>query len=134
MTSNSQKLMIDNKIRTHKDLVVWQKAIDLVLDIYNMTKSFPKEEVYGLVSQMRRAAVSIPANIAEGAARQTKKEFQQFVYISIGSLAELETHLILSVRLSFCGKQEADLTSLKLDEIRRMLSGLLNHFRQNSRK
>lgn len=124
----------DNKIRTHKDLVVWQKAIDLVLDIYNMTKSFPKEEVYGLVSQMRRAAVSIPANIAEGAARQTKKEFQQFVYISMGSLAELETHLILSVRLSFCGKQEADSTLLKLDEIRRMLSGLLNHFRHNSRK
>ena len=76
----------DNKIRTHKDLVVWQKAIDLVLDIYNMTKSFPKEEVYGLVSQMRRAAVSIPANIAEGAARQTKKEFQQFVYIYIFAL------------------------------------------------
>ncbi|HOS45735.1 MAG TPA: four helix bundle protein [Paludibacter sp.] len=121
-------------MRTHKDLVVWQKAIDLVLDIYNMTKSFPKEEVYGLVSQMRRAAVSIPANIAEGAARQTKKEFQQFVYISMGSLAELETHLILSVRLSFCGKQEADSTLLKLDEIRRMLSGLLNHFRHNSRK
>ncbi len=124
----------DNKIRTHKDLVVWQKAIDLVLDIYNMTKSFPKEEVYGLVSQMRRAAVSIPANIAEGAARQTKKDFQQCVYISMGSLAELETHLILSVRLSFCGKQEADSTLLKLDEIRRMLSGLLNHFRHNSRK
>ena len=115
-------------------MVVWQKAIDLVLDIYNMTKSFPKEEVYGLVSQMRRAAVSIPANIAEGAARQTKKEFQQFVYISMGSLAELETHLILSVRLSFCGKQEADSTLLKLDEIRRMLSGLLNHFRHNSSK
>ncbi len=104
------------------------------MDVYKITKAFPKDEIYGIISQMRRAAVSIPANIAEGAARQTKKEFQQFVHISMGSLAELETHLILAVRLSFCGKQEADVILLKLDEIRRMLTGLLKHCRQNSGK
>ena len=119
----------EGKIRTHKDLAVWQRAIELVVDVYQITKSFPKEEIYGLVSQMRRAAVSIPANIAEGAARQTKKEFYQFIHISIGSLSELETHFIIATRLSYCLKEQGDEMLSKLDTIRRMLFGLLQHCR-----
>jgi four helix bundle protein len=128
VTSDEWQMMSDEqKIRTHKDLVVWQKAIDVVVDIYRMTKSFPKEEVYGLVSQMRRAAVSIPANIAEGAARQSRKEFIQFIHIAMGSLAELETHLIISLRLMYDKENHTQEIRLKLDEIRRMLAGLVQH-------
>jgi four helix bundle protein len=123
------KAISDGKIRTHKDLVAWQKAVDLVVDVYSITKSFPKDEIYGLVSQIRRAAVSIPANIAEGAARQTKKEFQQYLHIAMGSLAELETHFIIATHLLYCDNKQENAILLKLDEIRRMLSGLLRHCR-----
>ncbi|MCP4216111.1 MAG: four helix bundle protein, partial [bacterium] len=78
-------------MRSHKDLKVWQEAVDFVVDIYNITKTFPKEELYGLVSQLRRAAVSVPSNIAEGAGRNTKKENNYFLYVAMGSLAEIET-------------------------------------------
>lgn len=89
------------KIRTHKDLDVWNKSMDLAFDLYSMTKDFPKEEVYGLTSQIRRSIVSIASNIAEGAARGSKKEFIQFLYISLGSIAELETQLLLAKRLEY---------------------------------
>jgi four helix bundle protein len=96
----------EGKLRTHKDLLVWQKAVDLVLDVYKITQSFPKEEGYGLTSQIRRAAISVPSNLAEGAARQTKKEFQQFIYIAMGSVAELETQLIIADRLGYLNSQK----------------------------
>lgn len=83
-----------NKSQSYKDLIVWQKAIDFATWIYGMTSGFPKEEIYGIVSQMRRAAVSVPSNIAEGQARRHKAEFVQFLSIAKGSLAELETQLI----------------------------------------
>ena len=82
---------MSNKIRNHKDLEVWKKSMDLVSNIYKITESFPNKELYGLTNQIRRAAVSIPSNIAEGAARNSKKEFIQFLYIALGSLSELET-------------------------------------------
>jgi four helix bundle protein len=132
VTREEKEAMSEKGLRTHKDLAVWQKAVDLVTDVYAITKEFPRDELYGLASQIRRASVSIPSNIAEGAARQTKKEFQQFIYIALGSLAELETQLIIAVRLSYCEKKQADVILLKLDEIRRMLSGLLGHFRLRS--
>ena len=88
-------------MKTHKDLEIWQKGIELVENIYKLTSSFPKEENYGLISQMRRAAVSYPSNIAEGAARLSRKEFIQFVYISLGTLSELETQVIISLRLGY---------------------------------
>ena len=88
------------EIKTHKDLEVWQKAIDLVEKSYRVTKTFPHEELYGLTSQIRRAAVSIPSNIAEGAARQTSKEYIQYLYIALGSLSELETQFIVAKRIS----------------------------------
>jgi four helix bundle protein len=85
-------------IKTHKDLEVWQKAIDLVEKTYCITKTFPHDELYGLTSQIRRAAVSIPSNIAEGAARQTNKEYIQYLYVALGSLSELETQFIVAKR------------------------------------
>lgn len=85
----------------HKDLDIWKLGIDLVEMIYKLTKKYPKEEIYGLTTQIRRAAISVPSNIAEGAARKSKPEFLQFLYVSLGSLSELETQLIISYRLGY---------------------------------
>ncbi len=110
---------------THKDLDVWKKSIEFVTIIYKKTSSFPKEEIYGLTSQIRRAAVSIPSNIAEGAARRNKTEFRQFLYIALGSAAELDTQLILSDNLNFISNE----TQLELTEeltiISKMIQGLI---------
>jgi four helix bundle protein len=88
-------------MRTHKDLEIWQKGIELVEKIYKLTSTFPKEEIYGIISQMRRAAISYPSNIAEGAARSSRKEFIQFMYIALGTLSELETQVIIALRLGY---------------------------------
>lgn len=88
-------------LRTHKDLDVWKEGIDLVAKVYEIIRGFPKEEKYGLVDQIKRSVVSIPSNIAEGAARNSKKEFIQFLFVSLGSISELETQLIIADRLGF---------------------------------
>ena len=88
-------------VKSHEDLTVWKMSIDFVTDIYRITKDFPREEIYGLTSQLRRAAVSIPSNIAEGAARHSTKEYIQFLYISLGSIAEVETKLIIAKKLNY---------------------------------
>ena len=85
----------------HKDLNVWKESIGMDTDVYNITKNFPGEEQFGLTNQIRRAAVSVPSNIAEGAARNSNKEFKQFLYIALGSIPELETQLIISNNLNF---------------------------------
>jgi len=108
---------------SYRDLLVWQKAIALVTEIYRATRSFPKEEVYGLTSQMRRAAVSIPSNIAEGQARLTKGEFRQFLGQAKGSLAELDTQLVIAQNLGYISQPEPLLNQLA--EVGRMLNGLL---------
>jgi len=90
------------KASSYKDLVVWQKGIRLVKQIYQLTGEFPSSEKYGLVAQMRRAAVSVPSNIAEGQARHTTKEFIQFVSYAEGSAAELETQIIIAIELGYC--------------------------------
>ena len=90
-----------DELKTHKDLDVWNKAMDLAEQLYLLTGRFPKEEQFGLTSQIRRAAVSIASNIAEGAARNSNKEFLQFLYIALGSAAEIETQLLLAKRLKF---------------------------------
>ncbi len=92
--------------RKHHDLHAWQLSLSLVKTVYELTSSFPREEVFGLASQMRRAAVSVPSNIAEGAARATDKEFLHFLHIARGSLSELETQLILSKELGFASETE----------------------------
>ncbi len=86
---------------THKDLDIWKQGIELVEEVYRATSEFPKEEIYGLTNQMRRASVSVPSNISEGAARSGKKEFIKFLYVALGSLAELETQTIISEKLGY---------------------------------
>jgi len=87
--------------KTHKDLEIWKEGIKLVTKIYKLTKDFPDEELYGLTSQMRRAAVSYPSNISEGAARNSNNEYIRFLYIALGSLSELETQIIISEKLNY---------------------------------
>lgn len=109
-----------------KELKVWQKAIDLVTVIYKNTHSFPKEEIYGLTSQIRRAAVSIPSNIAEGAGRVSSGDFKHFLNIARGSSFELETQLIIGLNLGYLEKSDFDNLISVLDEIQRMITGLQN--------
>ena len=115
---------MENKPQNYKDLIVWQKGISLAKAIYQLTAKFPGEEKFGLVSQMRRAAVSIPSNIAEGQARHTTGEFIQFISHAEGSVAELETQAILSIELGFADTTSTKAAFILLDDIRRMLNGL----------
>ncbi len=114
------------KIKNFKQLKIWQKGIGIVKDIYQLTKRFPKYELYGLTSQMRRAAISIPSNVAEGFKRRHNKEYTQFLHITSGSAAELETQLIISKELGFIGEDKLEANLEKLDHISRMISSLLN--------
>jgi len=109
--------------RHYKDLVVWQKAMKLVSEVYRATAAFPREELYGLTSQIRRAAVSVPSNIAEGQGRLTRGEFRQFLGQAKGSLLELETQLVIAVDLGYLKAPEPLLK--RLAEVARLLNGLL---------
>lgn len=111
-------------IKSYRDLEVWQKAIMLVKDIYVITKGFPRDEAYGLTSQVRRSAVSIAANIAEGRGRGSKKEFVRFLFISYGSLCELETHLIVAREIGALSAADMEMLLDKTARIGRMLNGL----------
>ena len=111
-------------ISSFKDLVVWQEAMNLVEMIYRETKPFPKEEMYGLINQIRRAAVSIPANIAEGNGRKSRKEYLQFLSVANGSKTELETHLLIAERLNFLTKEKSDQLQVQLQSVGRLLSAL----------
>lgn len=118
---------------SYKDLIVWQKGILLVKQIYKLTGIFPSEEKFGLVSQLRRAAVSIPSNIAEGQARRTTGDFVHFISNAEGSVAEVETQLLIAVELSFCTKAQADTCSELLEEIRKMLNALRRKLTEKNR-
>lgn len=111
-------------ISSYKELIVWQKSFDLVKNIYKLTAAFPDSEIYGLVSQMRRASISIPSNLAEGFSRKHKKEFSQFVSIAFGSGAELETQLLLAKELDFVSVKEFTELNDLLTEVMKMLSSL----------
>jgi four helix bundle protein len=111
-------------IRDYKDLQVWQKGMALAKQIYQMTQAFPSEEKFGIVSQMRRAAVSVPSNIAEGQARNTTGEFVQFLSHAEGSLAELDTQVRLSVTLGFCRQPDGESVSASITELQKMLKSL----------
>jgi four helix bundle protein len=115
---------VEEKGKPHHRLVVWQRALALVKKIYEMTAAFPAEEKYGLAAQMRRAAVSIPSNIAEGAARGGRKEFINFLSIAQGSVAELETQVLIAGDLGFLAAEESPAVIDELDEISRMIIGL----------
>jgi four helix bundle protein len=109
-------------MKSFKELNVWQKGIELVEMIYKITASFPEEEKYGLSAQMRRAAVSIPSNIAEGHLRKTAKDFKQFLSIARGSCAELETQIIISYKLGFIQEDNFSDLSSRIEELSKMLS------------
>ena len=112
-------------VNSYRDLIVWRKAMDLVRQVYVLTRPFPKEENFGLTSQMRRAAVSIPANVAEGQARGTTGEFRQFLGIARGSLAEVETLIELSRDLGYTTEQNVEPLLAATIEVNKLLNGLL---------
>ena len=111
--------------QSYRDLEVWQKAIDLVVAIYRTTTLFPQEERYGIVSQLRRAAVSLPSNIAEGQGRKSAGEFRRFLYTALGSLMELETQLIIADRLGYLHDGTSEDFQRRTGELGRMLNGLI---------
>lgn len=115
-----------DKINTYKNLVVWQKSMELVVAIYELTEKFPKLEIYGLVSQMRRCSVSVPSNIAEGRRRGSKNDFRQFLIIAYSSGAELETQIEISKRLPFGRDLDYVKVDALLNEIMRMLNKMLS--------
>lgn len=112
--------------KNYEDLKVWQKAMGFVEVVYRATSQFPEDERFGLTSQLRRAAVSIPSNIAEGAGRSSDKEFIRFLYIARGSVSEVKTQLLIATRLGFITDESGELLN-QLDEISRMLNGLRNN-------
>jgi len=114
----------ENKVRSFRDLLVWQKGIELAQAVYGLTRKFPADEKYGLVSQLRRAAVSVPSNVAEGQVRRSAAEFSQFLSVSLGSLAELETQLIIASRLGIASAGEVDPLLGRIHELQKMLHSL----------
>ncbi|MBR4151834.1 MAG: four helix bundle protein [Selenomonadaceae bacterium] len=112
--------------KDHKDLIVWQKSMDLLVEVYHLVKKLPKEETYALSDQMRRAVVSIPSNIAEGRGRSSEKDFLRFLFIARGSRAEIETQLLVCLRLNYLSESELE-TALNLSsEISSMLNSMIN--------
>ena len=120
-------------VRSYQDLAVWKKAMQLVAQVYLLTKRFPREEMHGLTSQMRRAAISIPTNIAEGWGRGSKKEYIQFLRIARGSLLELETLLAISRDLRYLSQEDMQAMLALVEEISRMLSGLIASLKRGMR-
>ena len=116
----------------YKELIVWQKSMDLVTEVYRLTKLLPADERFALTDQIRRAVISIPSNIAEGHGRQTEKEFKQFLSIAKGSVSEVETQLLICTRLNYLTEEQTEQTLMLCDEIRRILTKLITTFQFNS--
>ena len=112
------------KIGSHRDLTVWTKAMDLAVATYGLAKGFPRTEIYGLTAQVTRAAVSVPANIAEGNARGTRRDYAKFLSIAKGSLMEVETYVLLAVRLGYSSDADAESALALITEISKMLTVL----------
>ena len=117
-------------MKSYTELEVWIEARNLANEIYLISKKFPKEELYGITSQLRRSAISIPSNIAEGCGRQTSKETIHFLYISRGSLYELETQLIISEDLEYVTNKVLESTLLKIDTCKKLLNGFINYYKK----
>ena len=111
--------------QSYKDLIVWQKAMLLVTEVYRATRMFPKDELYGLTNQLRRAAVSVPSNIAEGQARFSRKEFHHFLSLARGSLVEIETQVAIARNLGYLPPNESDTLARQTSEVGRILNGLI---------
>jgi len=119
-------------LRTHKDLDIWKLGIELVEDIYKLCKIYPNEEKFGIVSQIKRASVSIPSNIAEGSARNSQKEFIQFCYIALGSLSEIETQLIISKKLNFISDNTLNEVLKKIEILRKKLLNFIKYLKRKT--
>ena len=117
---------MENPVRNYRDLIAWQKAMDLVDLIYTLSRTFPKEELYGLTSQIRRAAVSVPSNIAEGQGRRTPGEFRQSLSVAHGSLREVETQIVIAHRQRFISKADEVSVLTLASEVGRLTQGLIN--------
>lgn len=120
------------EVNSYKDLIFWQKSVDLVIEIYKLVDQFPSSEQFGLVNQMKRCAISIPANIAEGRRCGTAREYHRFLRVAFASGAELETHLIVSKRLGFCGSVSTKKSNDLLEEVMIMLNKTLQSLRPTS--
>jgi len=118
-------------LKSYRDLLVWQKAIELAVLAYHLTEQFPKREIYGLASQIRRAGVSLPSNIAEGYGRAGRREYLQFLSIAQGSLKELETQVILAERLAFATSSQAERLLAHSEMVGKMLGALIRSLRHN---
>ena len=118
-------------VESYRELIVWQRGMDLAVACYQLTKAFPKEELYGMTSQIRRASSSIPANIAEGYGREHRNEYIRFLQIAQGSLKELETHLILSARVTLTTEPAIQPILTRCDEVGRMLRALIRKLQEN---
>jgi four helix bundle protein len=123
--------LMGNSVKSFHDLVAWQQAMELVTEVYKMSQKFPKEEVFGLTSQIRRAAVSIPSNIAEGRGKSSTGEFQQFLYHARGSLAEVETQLLIALNLGYLEKPEIAHIMELINRVGKLLHGLLTAIKKN---
>ena len=119
-------------VKRYTDLIAWQKAMDLVEAVYRGTKIFPKEELYGLSSQMRRSAVSIPSNIAEGHCRNGRREFVHHLSIALGSLGELETQILLAGRLGYLNEGSVALLTASASEVGRLIVGLMHSLERHA--
>ena len=114
------------KVKDYKDLQIWQKGVDIANKIYSVTNRFPKSELYGLIAQIRKASVSIPSNIAEGFVRHHSKEYKQFLYISLGSCAELDTQLIIANRRNFLTMEKLEELAEDINHESRMIASLIS--------
>ena len=119
--------------KPHKKLDAWRLSMDLVIDVYEMTNNFPTQEKYNLTDQIRRATISIPSNIAEGAARQTKKEFMHYLHMAQGSLGELDTQIELAKRLGYLDEKTWEIFDERMERIDKMLTGLIRHLNLKER-
>jgi len=119
-------------MKSHKNLDVWQIAVKLAEEVYGVTRRFPKDELFGLTTQMRRSAISIPSNIADGAARQGDKEFVQFLYVAAGSASELDTQLEIAKRVPIGDPQDLERLQSEVERISMMLQGLIRSVRRGS--
>lgn len=113
------------KVKNYQELIAWQKAMDLVEEVYTASKSFPREEIYGLTSQLRRAAVSIPSNVAEGQGRRTTPDFLRHLSIAYGSLREVETQILIATRLRYLAAEKCQDVMKIAGEVGRLLNGLM---------
>lgn len=112
-------------VLSFRDLVAWQRAMDLVVEVYRLTRQFPREEIYGLTAQLRRATISIPSNIAEGQGRGVGQDFARFLRVALGSLQEVQTQLMIAERLEYVGQEELRVVMALADEVARISKGLL---------